>query len=38
MVSFLQFEGGLQVTGDFITGVYKLAEHVKKAPTIAEVS
>ncbi|XP_028404232.1 dolichyl-diphosphooligosaccharide--protein glycosyltransferase subunit 2-like [Dendronephthya gigantea] len=34
--TFLQFEGGLMVTADFITGVYKLAAHVKKAPTITE--
>jgi hypothetical protein len=26
------------VTGDFITGVYKLAARIKKAPTITEVS
>ena len=26
------------MTGDFITGVYKLAAHIKKAPTITEVS
>ena len=26
------------MTGDFITGVYKLAAHMKKAPTITEVN
>ena len=34
--TYLQFEGGLKVTGDFITGVYKLSAHMKKAPTITE--
>ncbi|CAB4029760.1 dolichyl-diphosphooligosaccharide--glycosyltransferase subunit 2-like, partial [Paramuricea clavata] len=34
--TYLQFEGGLKMTGDFITGVYKLAAHMKKAPTITE--
>ncbi|XP_046854712.1 dolichyl-diphosphooligosaccharide--protein glycosyltransferase subunit 2-like [Xenia sp. Carnegie-2017] len=34
--TYLQFEGGLTVTADFITAVYKLAAHIKKEPTMSE--
>ncbi|XP_076457036.1 dolichyl-diphosphooligosaccharide--protein glycosyltransferase subunit 2-like [Babylonia areolata] len=33
---YVQFEGGLFVTGLVVDGAYKLAEKEKKAPTIAE--